>query len=179
MKLPITDQFLYDVVYEFFDTASTVTDFLLSNKYKQISILTGNENPVFRKYRNDKNKQQFKQMVYHLKKNNYIKVKNLENKKAVILTKQGIDKVLKISFKIEAQDNQKRKDGKWIMLMFDIPQWNKKARTLLRNVLCNLGYKMFQQSVWVTPYDVSEKTEKLLQTYSLDQYVRIFLIEEL
>ena len=77
------------------------------------------------------------------------------------------------------EGKNKRKDGKWIMLTFDIPEKHTKARSLLRSVLYNLGYKMFQQSIWITPYDVSEKTEKLLQLYSLDQYVRIFLIEEL
>lgn len=38
---------------------------------------------------------------------------------------------------------------------------------------------MFQQSVWITSYDVSEKTEKLMQLYSLDKYVKIFLIEKI
>jgi len=47
----------------------------------------------------------------------------------------------------------------------------------MRSILQNLGYKMFQKSVWITPYDVSEKTEKLLQLHYLDNYVKIFLIE--
>jgi len=65
------------------------------------------------------------------------------------------------------------------MVIFDIPQKLNKSRNFLRSILKNLGYKMFQQSVWITPYDVSEKTEKLLQEYSIDQYVKIFIIEEL
>ncbi|MBI3631407.1 MAG: CRISPR-associated endonuclease Cas2 [Candidatus Staskawiczbacteria bacterium] len=65
------------------------------------------------------------------------------------------------------------------MIAFDIPQKHRKARELLRSILENLGYKMFQQSVWVTSYDVSEKTERLLQAYSLDNYVKIFLVEKL
>ena len=65
------------------------------------------------------------------------------------------------------------------MLIFDIPTKHKKARILLRSILYNLGYKLFQKSVWITPYDVSEKTEKLLQLHSLDGYVKIFLIEEI
>ena len=175
MKIPVTDQFLWDIVYKFLETADNAVDFLLSNKYKKINILMGNENPIIKKYRRDKNKQQFRQLIYHLKRNNYIKVKNLENKKAIILTKKGLSKVLKASFKIEEQE--KRKDGKWIMVMFDVPQKNNKSRDLLRSVLYNLGYKLLQQSVWVCPYDVSKKTEKLLQLHSLDEYVKIFLIE--
>jgi len=94
-----------------------------------------------------------------------------------MLTKEGISKALRASFILEKQ--QKRKDGKWVMLTFDIPEKHKKARTLLGSVIKNLGYKLFQQSIWVCPFDVSEKTENLLQMYNLDRYVRIFLIEEL
>lgn len=177
MKIPITDQFLLDAVCPFLNVTDSVVDFLLSNKYRQINILFGNENPIIRKYRKDINQQRFSQLIYHLKKNNYIKVKSLENKKAIMLTKKGLSKVLKASFKIKSK--KKREDKKWIMIIFDIPQKHEKARNLLRSILQNLGYKIFQHSVWVTPYDVSEKTEKLLQAYSLEKYVKIFLIEEL
>ena len=94
----------------------------------------------------------------------------------MMLTKKGIGKALRASFALEGK--VKRSDGKWLMVIFDIPQMHRKARNLIRSILQNLGYKMFQQSVWITPYDVSEKTEKLLQFYSLDEYIRIFLIEE-
>ena len=177
MKIPITDQFLLDIIYPLLDATDNVVDFLLSNKYQQINILFGNNNPVIRKYKKDRKIRDFNQLIYHLKKSNYIKVKNLQNKKAIMLTKRGFDKVLKASFKI--QEKKRRKDGKWIMIAFDLPQKHQKARDLLRSILQNLGYKLFQQSVWVTPYDVSDKTEKLLQTYSLENYVKIFLIEEL
>ena len=114
---------------------------------------------------------------YYLKTNGYIKVKSLENKQAIILTKEGISKALKASFVLEKSG--KRKDGKWIMLIFDVPVAHKQGRNLLKSILINLGYKLFQQSVWISPYDVSEKTEKLLQLYSLDDYVKIFIIEEI
>lgn len=177
MKIPITDQFLLDIVYPLLDAADDVVNFLLSNKYRQMNILLGDENPVIRKYRKDKNRQKFDQLLYRLKKNNYIKIKNLENKKAILITQRGLLKIIRPSFKVQGQ--KKRKDGKWIMIIFDIPQKHQKARSLLRSVLQNLGYKIFQQSVWVNPYDVSEKTESLLQAYSLEKYVKIFLIEEL
>ncbi|OGZ67688.1 MAG: CRISPR-associated endonuclease Cas2 [Candidatus Staskawiczbacteria bacterium RIFCSPHIGHO2_02_FULL_34_9] len=180
MKIPITDQFLLDVVYKFVDKTDDVVDFLLSNKYRQINIIFGKNNPEIEKYKKNKKYHQFNQLIYNLKKNNYIKVKNLENKKAIIITKAGIDKALKASFKIEGRNKKnKRKDNKWIMIIFDIPQKHRKARDLLRSILNNLGYKMFQQSVWITPYDVSDKTEKLLQAYSLDGYVKIFIVEKL
>jgi len=176
MKIPITDQFLWDL-YKQLKRADDLVDFLLANKYKQIRMMTGHE-PIFKKYRKVKSSQEFSKFIYKLKINNYIKIKNLEGKKAISLTKRGEDKALKASFRIEP-NKKKRRDGKWIMIIFDIPQNYWKHRSLLKSVLVNLGYKKFQQSVWITPYDVYKKTEDLLQYYSLDKYVRIFLIEKL
>ena len=150
---------------------------LLADRYHRIYMLTGNEHPVFQKYRRDKNKRKFSQLVYYLKQNNYIKVKNLEGKQAILLTKKGISKAL-VS-KWTSEERPRRKDRKWIMVIFDIPQKHPKARGLLRSVLKNMGYELFQQSAWVTPYDVFRQTEDLLQIHNLDGYVKIFLIEKL
>lgn len=175
MKLPITDQFLFDLL----EGTSETAHFILKRKRTFSDLLPGPKNPVFEKYRKMKNRQAFYKLVYYLKKNNFIKVKNLQGRNAVLLTKKGTDKALKASFKIDKSKLRKRKDGKWIMVIFDIPQNRKRDRALLRSVLKNLGYKLFQQSVWINPYDVSEKTERSLQFYCLDKYVRIFLINEI
>lgn len=175
MKSPVSDQFLWDM-YTALDKTGDVLRFI-TKRPTMANIWFGIKNPVFDKYRKDRNKKTFNNLVYYAKRKNYIRVKNLEGKKAIMFTKEGLNKVLKASFTIEGKT--KRKDGKWIMLMFDIPEKWRKSRNLLRSILHNLGYKLFQQSVWVTPYDVSEKTEKLLQMYNLDRFVKIFLIEEI
>lgn len=176
MRISITDKFLWDV-YNFLSNANEAAHPLLRHRPSIYMFIPGSENPIYVKYRKEKGRKEFNKIIYYLKTRGYIKAKNLKNNKAVILTKEGISKALKASFKLSQRE--KRKDGKWIMIAFDIPQKNKKARALLRSILCNLGYKIFQQSVWVSPYDVSDKTEKLLQLHSLDKYVKIFLIEEI
>ncbi|OGZ67058.1 MAG: hypothetical protein A3C58_01505 [Candidatus Staskawiczbacteria bacterium RIFCSPHIGHO2_02_FULL_34_10] len=175
MKLSVTDKFLWDV-YKFLDKAGDVFEFV-TRQPTMHNYLPGIKNPIFEKYRKDKNKESFSKLIYYLKRKNYIKIKNLEGKNAIILTKEGLGKALKTSF--IAEGKKKRKDGKWTMLIFDVPEKYRKSRNLLRSILYNLGYKIFQQSVWVTPYDVSEKTEKLLQMHNLDEFVKIFLIEEI
>jgi len=176
MKLPVTDQFLWDV-YHLFEKTAKGRDVIFAPRHAKLEVLLGLENPVFRKYKNEMGQQKFSKLIYYLKRNNYIKTKGLENKKGVILTKEGISKALKASF--EAEEKQKRKDGRWAMIIFDVPQKHSKARNLLKSVLVNLGYRLLQHSVWVTPYDVSKSTEELLQLHDLERYVKIFLIEEM
>jgi len=175
MKLPITDQFLFHLL----ETSSNTAHFIFRRRRTFGDLMPGPKDPTFEIYRKFKNKQAFNKLIYYLKKNNFIRVENLRGKQAVLLTKKGKDKAIKASFKMEDGKQTKRKDGKWIMIIFDIPQNRKRDRILLRSVLKNLGYKLFQHSVWINPYDVSEKTEKSLQFYSLDKYVRIFLVDEI
>src|SRR3989344_6532541 len=131
MKIPITDQFLWDM-YIVLEKAGSVVDFMFFTPYwEKGRILTGGQNPVFEKYRKEKGYKEFAKLIYYLKRNNYIKVKSLEGKQGIMLTKEGISKALRASFL--ADGGQKRKDGKWIMLVFDIPQKHKKARILLRS----------------------------------------------
>jgi len=174
MKLPLTDQFLWDI-YNTIEKLGDITDFMLNPR--AIKFMPGPKDPVFAKYRHDKGRKAFSNLVYYTKRKGFIKIKNLEGKKAIMLTKEGLGKALKASFIMEGK--KKRKDGKWAMLIFDVPEKYRKSRDLLRSVLHNLEYKLLQQSVWITPYDVSGKTEQLLQMYSLDKYVKIFSIEEI
>jgi len=178
MKIPITDQFLWDI-YSELEKIGDIAHFFLKPPRTMRDIGPDLGAPWNKRYLKELSREQFTKLIYHLKRNNYIRVKNLEGKKAVMITKKGVDKVLKNSFKFENQEKIKRKDGKWIMVIFDIPKKDESRRGILRSILQNLGYKMFQKSVWITPYDVSEKTEQFLQFHFLDKYVKIFLIEKI
>ncbi len=176
MKLPITDQFLWDI----FNTVSKTEDvlrFLIHPPKSMGDLGLSVDDPIYQKYYKTLSSKQFSRLIYYLKKNNFIKVKSLEGKRGIAITQKGFSKILRASFKV--QDKKKRDDGKWVMLIFDMPKYHEKARRLLRSILENLDYKLLQHSVWACPFDVLEKTETLLQAHSLDRYIRIFLIEEL
>lgn len=175
MNLTITDKFLWDL-YSMLEKAEGVADFVLANKYKKASILVGGQNPLIGKYQRQMGRRKFSKLIHYLKTKNYIKAKSLEGNKVLMITKDGLSKAFKASFAIKGRE--RRKDSKWIMIIFDIPEKHNKARNVLKSILHNLEYKLLQQSVWATPYDVLEKTEQLMQLHSLDIYVKIFLIEK-
>ena len=45
-------------------------------------------------------------------------------------------------------------DGKWRVVIFDVPEKRAQARKYLRNYLKSLGFGMVQRSIWITPYDL-------------------------
>ena len=174
MKLPITDKFLLDL-YDFLEKLGDAHNIFALRSWDEIWCPQLYE---FRcKYRKKQERKNFSRLIYYLKKKGYIKIKNLEQKQAVLITKKGANKVLKTKFKME--ERRKRADGKWQMIIFDIPERKRDLRNLLRENIYLLGYKMLQQSVWVCPYDTLKETEIILQKYSIDPYVKLFLIEEI
>ena len=174
MKLPITEKFLLDVYScaEKLDKTFTVFSYRKMKEYCYPSF-----HELKNQYKKKQTKQQFTQLIYHLKKNGYIKIKNLEQNEGIILTKKGAEKVLKAKLKIK--DNKKRSDKKWQMIIFDIPEEKRYLRNLLREKLILLKYRMLQQSIWICPYDVQKETEFILRKHSIDPYIKLFLIEEI
>jgi len=65
------------------------------------------------------------------------------------------------------------------MVVFDIPERKRTLRDLFRENLQLLGFKFFQKSAWICPWDVLKEVQAIVQQYNLGEYVKIFLIEEI
>lgn len=162
-KLSITDKFIWDLHK--------------SLSQPQGKIWYPNFSKLRHLYQKEQAKQDFIKFINSLKQRGYIKIKKLENKKGIILTPKGTEKILKIKFKAE-KEKRKREDGKWQMIIFDIPEKKHYLRDLLRERLRLLGYQKLQQSVWICPYDTFKEMGVFIRNHSLDTYVKFFLIEE-
>jgi len=174
MKLPITDRFLWDL-YKCFEEVNKTYD-LLAPPASMYQYVYRDRIRLRREYERQKAKKTFGRFVQYLEDQGYIKTKALEGTKGIVLTPKGAERVLRVKRKLK--EKKKRKDGKWIMIIFDIPEKQKKAREHLRDALVALGYEKLQQSVWVCPYDVYEETEEAVRSYRVIPYVKLFLIEE-
>jgi phenylacetic acid degradation operon negative regulatory protein len=56
---------------------------------------------------------------------------------------------------------KRRWDGRWRLVVFDVPEEHRVARDKLRDYLHSRGFGYLQNSVWVTPDDVSGERELL------------------
>jgi len=174
MKLPITDEFLWEL-FHLSQKVEDVFHFLGLGSWREVFVPPSFS--IQRLYEKRKAKQKFNDFIRYLIKQGYIKVKALEPNSGVILTQKGMEKVLKIA--LGRTEKKRRKDGKWVMIIFDIPERKRTLRDLLRRNLQILGFKFFQKSIWVCPYDVLKEAQGIIQAYNLENYVRIFLIEEI
>jgi hypothetical protein len=128
-------------------------------------------------YKEKKERERFKKLVSYLKIKGYLNIKDLKNRKAVMITPKGLEKILHI--KINSGEMEKRPDKKWQMVLFDIPEQKRRDRDFFRGQLKYLGYQKLQKSIWVCPYDVLKLTQQLIKDYKLDRFVRLLLVEEI
>ncbi|PIQ69527.1 MAG: CRISPR-associated endonuclease Cas2 [Candidatus Tagabacteria bacterium CG_4_10_14_0_2_um_filter_40_13] len=126
------------------------------------------------------NKEALKESIRRLYHSKMIDAKeNKDGSYTIILTKNGKDKAL--TFKLdEMKINQPSKwDGQWRIVLFDIPEKQRKIRDAFRYHLKQLGFYEFQKSVFVHPYDCEDEINYLIEFYNARRYIRFIVANSL
>ena len=86
----------------------------------------------------------------------YVTLKDGDRGKRVLLTEKGERYAALLGEGRLKLKKPRRWDGKWRLLIFDIPERRRKQRDQIRATLVNLGFYRLQDSVWVYPYDCED-----------------------
>ncbi len=68
-------------------------------------------------------------------------------------------------------------DGKWRMVMFDIPGKYENERKIVREQLKEFGFRTYQDSVFVSPYECEKIIKTLKNHLALDGYMRYVTVQ--
>ena len=112
--------------------------------------------------KNKKERRRLYDQIYHLENFGYV------NKKG--FTKKGVLRLLKAKVNQQTEKN-KRWDGRWRIIIFDIPEKRRVARDNLRMVLKNLGFIKLQNSVWISPDNYFNLLQETVREYKIAPYV--------
>jgi phenylacetic acid degradation operon negative regulatory protein len=88
------------------------------------------------------------------------------------LTEAGRD-VIPAYFRPETYWNR-RWNGIWYLLVYDVPEVDRKYRNVLRQFLKRMRMGCLQQSVWVTPEDIRPDFDDLSKAASIDAFAFMF-----
>lgn len=116
-------------------------------------------------------------ILYQLHKRGLIQIKKKPSKKLISLTTIG--KIEALFLKARLTHQQKKWDGKWRMIIFDIPEVAKKHRNQLRGLLLRHGFVKLQISVYISPYPLHQDAVAYLQESKLIKHIRIAKIEKM
>ncbi len=111
-----------------------------------------------------------------IKRLQYQKVVEIINDE-VRITDKGRQKQLK--FDLEKIELQKKTDGKWRIIIYDISNIKKSQRDLFRDVLKRLKFFRLQESVYLTPFICDDEIEYLRQTFQIGSEVQVLKVSKL
>lgn len=77
-------------------------------------------------------------------------------KKYLRLTEAGRRALALEQEKVTLKNQKKKWDGRWRMVVFDIPERRRRVRIRLRAFMNEIGFVRLQDSVWVYPYDCED-----------------------
>lgn len=85
---------------------------------------------------------------------------------------------LKGKIKLLENSDEKKIDGRWRMISFDIPEELRNNRNRFRSAIKRIGFRRVQQSLWACPFVRADQIEKLIKYYKVDDYVAYLIIDK-
>ena len=97
----------------------------------------------------------------------------------IVISDEGKKKALAYELSNIKIKKPKKWDGKWRIVMFDIPEKRKKDREGLRYHLKDQGFFEFQKSVFVHPFDCKDEIDFIIEFYKIRKFVRFVVADSL
>lgn len=91
-----------------------------------------------------------------------------EGKIILRLTEAGREFLL-----LEKSDDEIEWDGKWRVVVFDIPEKQRTIRNILRSRLKMWGFSPWQQSVWASKKNITAKLRNLVKELDIEDWVLV------
>ena len=116
---------------------------------------------------------QLSQAIKRLREKGFIKQDKINMGEVVLkLTDQGRDA-------LGIEDNAEQWDGKWRIVIWDIPEQKRIIRNLFRRNLKKWGFKHLQNSVWISKRNVYKKLMDYVKNLGIEQWVTVIEAEKL
>ena len=104
---------------------------------------------------------------------------NKDGTTTLLLNENGKHRALRFNLNKLNIEKPTKWDGKWRIVMFDIPEKTKMLRDSLRLHFRDIGLIELQKSVLVYPYPCNNEIEFILEMYNARKYVRFILAEKI
>ncbi|MEK6922597.1 MAG: hypothetical protein AABX08_02235 [Nanoarchaeota archaeon] len=123
---------------------------------------------------------QIRNSAYYLKKRGFVEfIKEDKNNVTVRITDKGKKYLRTFDIDNMILNRPAQWDGKWRLVIFDVPEKDKKAREALRYKLKDLNFVRLQDSIWVTPYPCEDEIRFLREIFVISFNVDVIETNDL
>ena len=95
------------------------------------------------------------------------------------LTPKGESVLLNLSLRDYGFKKPSRWDGRWRVIIFDIPEFRKGLRQKVRQTLLLIGFARLQNSVWVYPYDCEDLVTLLKADFKVGKDILYLIVDSI
>ena len=96
----------------------------------------------------------------------------------ICVTKKGETRLAFMEMK-DMPNNPKKWDGRWRMLIFDIPEKVKFLREKIRLTLSDIGFVKLQDSVWIYPYSCEDLINLLKADFRVGKDLLYLIVDSI
>jgi len=118
---------------------------------------------------------QFNRDIKRLQGNGEVRI----SEKGIEITKQGKTRMLRYQLDDIELKKPERWDKKWRLVIFDIPDYDKKKSNYLRYKLRDLGFLQYQKSIFIFPYPCRDEIEYIKEICEMSSYVKFIVAEKI
>lgn len=125
--------------------------------------------------------EKIKKSLESLEKNEIIELEEKEDKIFVKLKNKNNSTVIKYSIKalLDFKKKEKKWNGKWFLVFFDVPEAQRNKRDYLRSFLNKIGFYCYQKSVYVFPYECEKEIILIKKIVEGAKYMKYIIAEKI
>lgn len=126
-------------------------------------------------------KRKVRRVLKELEKKKVLRIEEEDGEAIVYIKNLFHTSVAKYSLKslLELKIKKKKWGGKWVLVIFDVPESQKNKRDYLRRFLSRIGFYSYQKSVYVFPYECEEEVGLIKKIVEGGKYIKYILADKI
>lgn len=126
----------------------------------------------------DVNRKELGRIIKRLEKQEMISFREKGNTVEITITEKGKRRLLAYNFD-KMQLKAKQRDGKWRLIIFDIPEDKKLSRDAFRRKLLEFGMLRLQDSVFVSAFPCKNEIDFVCHFLEISDYVALLTLDKI
>ena len=120
-------------------------------------------------------------VLKNLEKQEILDLQEKDGKVIVYLKNKNHPKIVEYSIKniLEFKKKEKKWNGKWFLVFFDVPEIQRNKRDYLRKLLVRLGFYQYQKSVYLFPYECEKEVTLIKKIVEGAKYMKYIIAEKI
>ena len=167
--------------YKKYEISGIIADYFLAQLQVPTAMLFYPRSEIYKLFRSNDvgDRRRVMRVLTKMKLDNFIRIYGTEDGTRIQITPFGRKQLTKLNFDRLSLPKSKKWDGKWRVVMFDIPESKKKARDALSLKLKRLGFQTMQKSVFIYPFDCRKEIEFTRDYFGLGSCINYIIAEKI